>query len=130
MKKTLLAAAAAVLVAGQALADPIYGLWATIPDDNGNSGQIRIEACDGGICGTLIKSFDSSGNEYASPNIGRLMIWDMKPRNGGTYGGGKVYSPDRDQTYAGKLKLNGDTLTVQGCVLVVCRDGGVWTRVE
>lgn len=130
MKKTLLTAAAAMLIAGQALADPIHGIWATVPDDNGNSGHIKIEACGDAICGTLIKSFDSSGNEFASENIGRQMIWDMKPRKNGNYGGGKVYSPDRDQTYSGKLKLNGDTLTVQGCILVVCRDGGVWTRVE
>ena len=130
MKKTLLAATAAVLFAGQALADPIYGIWATVPDDNGNSGHIRIEACGDAICGTLIKSFDSNGKEFVSENAGRQLIWDMKARNGGTYGGGKVYSPDRDQTYSGKLKLNGDTLTVQGCVLVVCRDGGTWTRVE
>lgn len=130
MKKTILAAASLALIAGQALADPIYGLWATVPDDNGNSGHIRIEACGNAICGTLIKSFDSDGNEFESPNNGRQLIWDMKPRNGGNYGGGKVYSPDRDQTYAGKLKLAGDTLTVQGCILVVCRDGGVWTRIE
>lgn len=130
MKKTLLTAAAVALIAGQALADPIFGTWATVPDDNGNSGHIKIEACGDAICGTLIKSFDSAGKEFTSENIGRQMIWDMKPRNGGNYGGGKVYSPDRDQTYSGKLKLDGDTLTVQGCVLVVCRDGGVWTRVQ
>lgn len=130
MKKTLTAALALTLMAGQALADPLYGIWATTPDDNGNSGHIRVEACGDAICGTLIKSFDGNGKEYASENIGKLIIWDMKPRGNGKYGGGKVWSPDRDQTYASKMVLNGDTVKVSGCVLVVCRDGGTWTRVE
>lgn len=130
MKKTLTMAVALGLLATQTLADPLFGIWATVPDDNGNSGHIRVEACGDAICGTLIKSFDGAGKEYASENIGKLIIWDMKPRGNGSYGGGKIWSPDRDQTYSSKLKLDGDTVQVSGCVLVICRDGGTWTRVE
>jgi uncharacterized protein (DUF2147 family) len=65
-----------------------------------------------------------------SANIGKLIIWDMKPKGSGKYGGGKVWSPDRDKTYSSKLVLEGDSLKVSGCVLVVCRDGGTWDRVE
>lgn len=130
MKHRAIAAAIAMLVAAPAAADPIYGIWATTQDDNGNSGHIEIAACGDAICGTLVQSFDRDGNAFESESIGRQVIWDMKPRRGGNYGGGKVYSPDRDQTYAGKLQLDGDNLTIQGCVLVVCRDGGVWTRVQ
>lgn len=130
MKKTLTTAFALTLLAGQALADPLYGIWATTPDDNGNSGHILVEACGDAICGTLIKSFDSSGAEMDSENIGKQIIWDMKPRGNGKYGGGKVWSPDRDKVYNSKLVLDGNTLKVSGCVLVVCRDGGTWTRVE
>lgn len=130
MKKTITATFALVLMAGQALADPLYGIWATTPDDNGNSGHILVEACENAICGTLIKSFDADGNEIESEHTGRQIIWDMKPKGGGKYGGGKIWSPDRDQTYASKLVLEGDTLKVSGCILVICRDGGTWTRVE
>ena len=28
------------------------------------------------------------------------------------------------------VSVSGDTVTVKGCVLVICRDGGTWTRVE
>jgi uncharacterized protein (DUF2147 family) len=28
------------------------------------------------------------------------------------------------------MQLNGNTLSVRGCVLGICRDGGTWTRVN
>jgi len=130
MKKTLLTSISMVLIVGQALADPIFGIWRTPADDNGNSGYVQVEACDDMICGTLIKSFDANGNPLQSANIGKLIIWDMKPKGSGKYGGGKVWSPDRDKTYSSKLVLEGDSLKVSGCVLVVCRDGGTWERME
>jgi uncharacterized protein (DUF2147 family) len=130
MKKTLLTALAGILIATQALADPIYGIWQTAKDDNGNYGHIEVSACDDKICGTLIKSFDGNGTAFDSENVGKLIIWDMKSKGGGKYGGGKVWSPDRDKTYSSKLVMDGDVIKVSGCVLVVCRDGGTWTRVE
>ena len=130
MKKTILTAASMILIAGQALADPIYGIWATVPDDNGNSGHVQVEACGAMICGTLIKSFDGNGNPLESANIGKQIIWNMKSKGDGNYGGGKVWSPDRDKTYNSKLVLDGNTLKVSGCVFGICRDGGTWTRVE
>lgn len=130
--KTLIASSiAGVLMAGAALAaDPIVGTWQTIKDDNGNYGQIKITECGAAICGTLVKSFDSAGKEFASDNNGRKLIWDMKSQGGGKYAGGKVYSPDRDKTYNGRLELSGNALDVKGCVLGVCRSGGKWSRVK
>ncbi len=119
-----------VFTASSATADPIYGLWQTIPDDNGNFGHIEVQDCDGTICGVLIKSFDGSGKSIESDSIGKRIIWNMKPKGDGKYGGGKIWSPDRDKTYASKLVLVGDMLKVSGCVFVVCRDGGTWTRVK
>ena len=43
---------------------------------------------------------------------------------------GKVWSPDRDKTYSGKLVLSGNSLNVKGCVFGVCRSGGKWKRVN
>lgn len=131
MKTTLLAALATLALGGAAMADPIFGTWQTIADDNGNYGHISVRDCgDRGICGTLVKSFDSSGTVFQSENQNRAIIWDMAADGGGAYSGGKVYSPDRDKTYSSKLQLNGNTLNVQGCVLGICRDGGAWTRVN
>ncbi len=131
MKKLVLAAAGVIAASTTALADPIFGTWQTIADDNGNYGHILVRDCDDlGICGTLVRSFDDTGTEYVSENQNRAIIWDMQADGDGAYSGGKVWSPDRDKTYNSKLQLSGDTLTVKGCVFGICRDGGVWARVN
>ena len=130
MKKIIISAAFLAGLAMPALADPLEGIWETAKDDNGNYGHIEVSACGDAYCGVLVRSFDADGTEFNSENAGRQIIWDMKAQGGGKYGGGKVWSPDRDQTYASKMVLNGDTVTVKGCVLVICRDGGTWTRVN
>ena len=128
--KTILTAAAIALLATSAFADPIFGTWQTTKDDNGNYGRINVSACGAKICGVLTNSYDSAGKPFKSANQGRKLVWDMVNTGGGSYGKGKAYSPDRDKTYSGKMKLSGNNLTVQGCVLGICRDGGTWKRVN
>jgi uncharacterized protein (DUF2147 family) len=118
------------LAAGAAAADPAAGVWQTAPDDNGNFGHVEVTACGAALCGTLVRAYDASGKEIASPNVGRRIVWDMAPKGGGQYAGGKVYSPDRDKTYNGRLTLTERGLAVEGCVLGICRDGGTWLRVN
>ncbi|RVT86758.1 DUF2147 domain-containing protein [Rhodobacteraceae bacterium CCMM004] len=128
MKRIALAAAAALsLIAAPAMAEPLMGTWLTAQDDNGNSGLIRVAPCGAALCGTLVKAYDSAGREMSSPNIGRQIISATKPVGGGEYRG-KVWSPDRDKTYNSKLTLSGDRLSVEGCVLGICRNGGTWRR--
>ena len=122
-----IAAAAALALTGAALADPLEGSWRTAADDNGNSGLIEVAPCGAMLCGVLVQAFDGAGADMASDNIGRQMIWDTVSNGDGTYSG-KVYSPDRDKTYNSRLVLTGDSLSVSGCVLGFCREGGVWTR--
>jgi uncharacterized protein (DUF2147 family) len=129
MKKLLLAAAATVMMSGAAFADPLEGMWRSTADDNGNSGLIQVAPCGDMLCGTLVKSFDPSGAEMASPNIGRQIISQTVNNGDGNYSG-KVWSPDRDKTYNSRLVLSGDTLSVSGCVLGICRNGGTWQRVN
>jgi uncharacterized protein (DUF2147 family) len=123
-------AAAFALAAGAALADPAAGVWQTVPDDNGNFGHIEIAPCGPAICGTLVRAYDAAGTQIASPNLGRQIVWGMEPRGNGEYAGGKVWSPDRDKTYNGRLTLTSRGLKVEGCVLGICRDGGTWARVD
>lgn len=129
MKKIMMTAVAAIIFAGAALADPLEGLWQTAADDNGNFGHIQVAPCGAALCGTLVKSFDSGGNEIASNFTGRNIISETVARGGGEYRG-KVYAPDRDKTYNSRLQLSGNSLSVSGCVLGICRDGGTWTRVQ
>ena len=130
MKRLICAVFGLIFAASVVAADPIYGLWQTIPDDNGNFGHIEVQDCDGTICGVLMKSFDTAGKSIESDNIGKRIIWNMKSKGDGKYGGDKIWSPDTDKTYASKLELVGDELKVSGCVFIVCRDGGTWTRVK
>ena len=127
--KLMTLAAGLVLAANAAFADPVEGTWKTQPGDDGNYGLVTINPCGAEICGVLGQGYDASGNKIASPNIGRQMIWAMKPQGGGAYGGGKIWAPDRDKTYNSKMTLSGNQLEVEGCVLGICR-AQTWTRVK
>lgn len=129
MKSTLLSLVAALtLAATAAAADPVEGRWSTQPDDNGNTGIIEITMCGNTVCGTLIESRHANGEAFQSANVGRQIIWDMEPRGNGQYRSGQVWSPDRDQTYRSSMEMNGNTLSVSGCFLIICREQ-TWTRV-
>ncbi len=130
MKKLILASILTLSAGAAWAADPIEGLWQTAKDDNGNFGHIDVKPCGPAFCGILVKSFDSAGAPLESENIGKQIIWDMVAYGDGQYDDGKVWSPDRDKTYDSKMILSGDTLTVKGCVMFICRDGGTWTRVK
>lgn len=122
---------AGLAFAGMAMAaDPVEGVWKTKADDNGNFGHIEIKPCGPAFCGTLVKAFDSAGAETDSPNVGKKIVWDMMATGDGNYEDGKIWSPDRDKTYSSYMVLQGDGLSVKGCVFGICRDGGTWTRVK
>jgi len=130
--RTLMTAAAAALMAmaGMAAAQDLTGDWRTAPDDNGNTGIIRVTQCGQSLCGTLVEAFDASGASMTTPNIGRQIIWDTNPTGEPGEFRGMLYSPDRDREYRSRLRLSGNGLSVSGCVLggAVCREGGVWQR--
>ncbi|SHJ12624.1 Uncharacterized conserved protein, DUF2147 family [Wenxinia saemankumensis] len=129
MIRTIAAAALAATLALPALAQnaEVLGTWRTQPDDNGNYGLVDISVCGDAYCGVLVRSFDGAGNELDSPNTGRQIIWDMRPYGNGHYDDGQIYAPDRDSTYASEMDLAGNTLTVRGCFIGICR-AQTWTR--
>ncbi len=118
-----------ILAASCAAADPIEGIWKTQPGDEGNFGHVQIAMCDDLICGVLIRADNGAGEEIDSDNIGRNLVWAMKVKGDGRYRDGKIWAPDRDKTYNSKMSLDGDVLSVSGCVLIICRDQ-TWTRVK
>lgn len=130
MIKVFAFAAVLALVGGAAFADPVEGVWQTKKDDNGNFGHVEITPCGPAFCGVLVKAFDGAGKEIESPNLGRKIVWDMVAYADGLYDDGKIYSPDRDKEYNGDMTLAGNNLSVRGCVLGICRDGGTWKRVK
>ncbi len=123
-------ALAMAMVATAAHADPLIGDWRTAPDDNGNSGIIRITQCGSALCGTLVQSFDSAGKPMQSENLGRQLVWDTNPTTEAGQYRGMIHSPDRGRDYRSRLVLARDALTVSGCIMggAICREGGTWQR--
>lgn len=110
-------------------ADPAQGAWLTQPDDNGHFGRVEIAPCGDRLCGTLTEAFGADGKSVPSDRIGKRIVWDMQPAGGGRYENGQIFAPDRGKTYASKMTMAGDKLTVSGCVLILCRSQ-VWSRAK
>jgi uncharacterized protein (DUF2147 family) len=132
MRNTMVAALVGVILVGPVLADPVFGTWKTTPDDNGRFGHIEIKQCGDTICGELIASYAGGGSAADPRHVGKNIVWNMKAKGNGKYGGGKIWAPDRDKTYSSKMELvdGGNGLKVKGCVAIICRDGGTWSRVK
>jgi len=124
MKTLITAAALGFMTATAALADPVFGTWASPKSDAGASFQVTVQQCGSSICGKI-----TSIAGGADPAIkGRDMVWNMAARGGGEYKG-KIWAPDTDKTYNGKMNLSGNTLKMSGCILGICR-GENFSRVK
>ncbi len=129
MKRLVLAL---LMAAGTALpafaADPVIGMWKTEVDD-GAYAYVDVHMCGAKICGTIMQTFNSSG-EYQSPNLGKDIIRDMVSNGNGKYSG-DVWRPSNDKIYLGKLELNGDSLKMKGCVAggLFC-SSQTWSRMQ
>ena len=122
------ALAALVMGAGMAAADPVEGIWKTETDD-GSYAHVAMTPCGDKLCGVIHRTFDSSG-EYDSPNKGKVLVINMVPQGGGDYEG-RVWRPSNDKVYLGKMKLNGNTLKLSGCVAggLLC-SSQTWSRLQ
>lgn len=128
MNKIILAAVAAISMAGAAWTDPAEGTWQTEPDD-GAYALVVIAPCGAAFCGTISRTFNASG-EYKSPNLGRQIVIDMVAAGDGSYAG-QVWRPSNDKIYIGKMDVSGDQLRLRGCVAggLFCASQN-WVRVQ
>lgn len=128
MRMILTAAVAVFGFVGAAWADPAEGTWKTQVDDN-RYAHVKMQPCGAAICGIIVKTF-LNGENYASPNIGKTLVIDMKPEGGGSYSG-KVWRPANDKVYTGKMTVSGNTLSLSGCVAggLLCKKQA-WTRLK
>ena len=129
MKRFLIGAVLYVVSALPGFAqDAVLGLWKTAVDD-GAYAHVDIHMCGDKVCGTIVQTFNAEG-EYQSPNIGKDIIIDMVPKGNGKYAG-KVWRPSNNKIYVGKLVLNGDQLSMKGCVAggLICKSS-LWMRIE
>lgn len=128
MKAILVAAALCAAGAGAALADPVLGTWKTQVDD-GSYAHVSMAPCGGAICGTITRTFNTSG-EYKSPNIGKQLVRNMKAQGSGKYAG-KVWRPSNNKIYVGKIDLAGKKMKLSGCVAggLICAKQ-TWTKIN
>lgn len=128
MMKFAAVAVLALMAVPAFAADPVEGLWQTQPDD-GAYAHVRLAPCGPAICGTIARTFNASG-EYKSPNLGKQIVIDMMPQGGGRYQG-QVWRPSNDKVYLGKIELNGNSLSLAGCIAggLLCSKQ-TWQRVK
>ena len=128
MKKHIAAVAAFLMTAGALAADPALGTWQTQVDD-GAYAHVKMAPCGAAVCGTIVRTFNASG-EYESPNKGKTLVIDMQPQGGGAYAG-KVWRPSNGKIYIGKMQVNGNALALSGCVAggLLCSKQ-TWARVN
>lgn len=128
--RTLAIAAALTLAAGAAQAEGIDGIFQTQANDQGNIGMVQFYDCGGKYCGKLVKSFDKSGKEIASPHTGKNIVAGMSDDGGGKFSGGTIWDPGADKTYKSTMQLDGKTLNVKGCIVAPLCKSHRWTRVK
>ncbi|WP_295047031.1 DUF2147 domain-containing protein [uncultured Paracoccus sp.] len=123
--------AALLLAAAPAwAADPLAGIWRTQPGKDGGFGHVEIVPCGGGLCGTVVRTFDAAGTQTAAPDLGAAILSDVQPTGGGGYGKGRIINPETGRSYTARLTLRGDLLDIGGCIMMICRDAGTWQRVK
>lgn len=122
-------AAALIALASPAFADPAEGVWQTEVDD-GAFAYVTIAPCGAAFCGTISRTFQNGGTEYESENKGKQIVIDMVSIGGGDYEG-QVWRPSNGKTYAGKMNVSGNALTLKGCVAggLLCAAQG-WARIQ
>jgi uncharacterized protein (DUF2147 family) len=111
MKSAPIAIATFLLTAGLVFAaDPLVGNWKT--EDGTTS---AIAHCGGGYCITV------KSGKYSGRKIGNFNGKD------GAYAG-QITDPETNKTYNGTLKLSGNSVKMQGCVMKVFCKSQTWTR--
>lgn len=117
------------LAATPALSEPILGTWISPPDKKGQIGYVVARKCGATYCGKLERVFDKNGKPTTTPNVGKTLFWDMSPRGGGLYSGGKAYVPIFGKSFDADVRVTGDKLKINGCVKALCK-AQVWARAK
>lgn len=126
-------ATAIALAAGPVLANEVFGIWKSEPNDEGAFIHVEVSPCAedaGRVCGRIIGAFNGDPDR-ATRIVGRNIIENMESDGANAWDGGTIWAPDDDETYSSEMELEGNVLRVSGCVLggLICR-GQKWTRVR
>ncbi len=125
----VLAAALLALSPSPALAaSPLEGTW-TNPK---RSVTVRIAPCGQQLCGRVVSANAKARRDAAQGGterlVGTTILKNLRP-TGANRWKGQVFLPKQNRHAGANLRLSGNRLTVQGCLLgIICKDQ-TWSRV-
>ena len=98
-------------------------------------GQQQLRPCGGDrMCGTVIWASDKAKADArrggTNQLIGANLFRDFRRVGPGAYKG-RVFVPDINRTFAGQMRVDGDSMIGKGCVLagILCKQQ-VWKRIS
>lgn len=109
-------------------AEALLGTWLSPPDARGQTGHVVMRSCSDGMCGTLERAFGSNGSAANSRNLGRRLLFNVRPIGRGEYQG-RAFVPLLGRDYPATLSLQGDQLLVTGCAAGAICKKQIWKRV-
>src|SRR5690348_10988260 len=123
----------ALLIPASAAAAAVQGPAGTWRVEDGKA-VIRIVDCGGKYWGVVAWE-KSPGLDRKNPNpalksrptLGMPVLLGMTPERPGQWSG-RIYNAEDGQTYESHIKLSGDRLRVEGCVLGFMCGGETWSR--
>ncbi len=138
--KFLIAITTTFLLLSSAIsADVLSGTFRTQPNDEGAYLHVKFGGCSNDkklTCGTIRGSYLKNGSKNKSSKIvGEYIVWDMIDEGQGKFGGGKIWDPSdpkddgSKKIYKSKMELKGNTLSVSGCILWICKAQD-WVKVN
>ena len=143
--KSLLVAAALMVVSSLAAADSPVGTWRSIDDKTKlERSIITITEENGELKGVVEKLFDQPGDDPAhlckeckgerkdKPILGMTILWGLK-KDGDTWAGGEIFDPKNGKTYRCKMTLSedGKSLNVRGFIgISLIGRTQIWHRIQ
>ena len=118
-----------ILLLAQPAGLDVAGLWTIPPDEEGgpDRGTVEIVMEDGAPVGRIAsvgEAFRGTPEEEAA--LGLAILWGFeRDEEDARWEGGRILDPEADKTYKAKIRREGDTLSVKGCVAFFCREQ-VW----
>ena len=115
---TAITALVTLVAASSAFASP-YGIWLR----PSTGGKIQSFKCGGGIGLKVVQSKDKA-------KVGKTIMCGAKSTGANKYTG-SIKNLEDGKTYAGKVQINGNTMSLSGCVLggLICKTEN-WKRLK
>ncbi len=114
--------------------------WQTIDDKTGKAKSvIQFSEKGGKVSGKIVKLYNKpastvcnkcKGSKKGKKIVGMTILSGLKAKGKNKWEGGKLLNPEDGKTYKGSLTLNGNKLSVKGCVVWPACRSQTWKRVK